>query len=256
MPLCARAARDGRWSRYREFPSASAAVACAWSGEPGWPRALRVLPDGCTDVVWTGRDLVVLTPAAQARRVELVAVRWTAGVRLRCGVAGSVLGHDLGELPSGPVPLRELWPGAERFEDSLAGAGDPGSAHRILAGLVGARPVSRWGDVVRALAAPAARVAEVGERFGLSERGVRRHLLREVGLGPKPLQRVLRFRRFVGCLDRLATGRTTLARVAAELGYADQSHLGRDCLRLAGATPATLVAARGRNVPDIPAGEA
>ena len=53
----------------------------------------RILPDGCTDVVWTGRDLVVLAPAARERRVE-VAVHWTAGLRLRCGAAGSLLGHE------------------------------------------------------------------------------------------------------------------------------------------------------------------
>ena len=159
-------------------------------------------------------------------------------------------------MPPGPVPLRELWHDAGRFEDALAHAADPVAAHRILAGLVVTRPVPRWGEVVRDLARPGARVAEVADRSGLSERGLRRHLLRETGLGPKPLQRVLRFRRFVGRLDRLATGCATLAGVAAELGYADQSHLGRDCLRLAGATPATLVAARGRKVPDDPAAPA
>jgi AraC-like DNA-binding protein len=32
--------------------------------------------------------------------------------------------------------------------------------------------------------------------------------------------------------------------VAFELGYADQAHLTRECARLAGLTPAALVAAR------------
>src|SRR5258707_887657 len=34
------------------------------------------------------------------------------------------------------------------------------------------------------------------------------------------------------------------ATAAAELGYADQPHLTRECVRLAGVTPAALVAAR------------
>ena len=37
---------------------------------------------------------------------------------------------------------------------------------------------------------------------------------------------------------------TEVPTVAAELGYADQAHLTRECARLAGLTPAALLAAR------------
>ena len=60
-----------------------------------------------------------------------------------------------------------------------------------------------------------------------------------VRLRAKTLQRILRLQRF------LALGRADpsarLARLAADAGYADQAHLGRDCRALAGATPAELV---------------
>jgi AraC-like DNA-binding protein len=55
------------------------------------------------------------------------------------------------------------------------------------------------------------------------------------GYGPKTLQRVLRFRRF------LAGPRDDLARAALEAGYADQPHLTREVARLAGTTPSRLI---------------
>lgn len=57
------------------------------------------------------------------------------------------------------------------------------------------------------------------------------------------MRRVLRFRRFVSWADAGARG-GDLAGVAFGLGYADQAHLTRDCVRLAGLTPAALLAAR------------
>jgi len=54
---------------------------------------------------------------------------------------------------------------------------------------------------------------------------------------------VLRFRRFLALAE--AQPHAGLARLAADAGYADQSHLNRECGRLAGATPAQLVGASG-----------
>jgi AraC-like DNA-binding protein len=67
-----------------------------------------------------------------------------------------------------------------------------------------------------------------------------------VGYGPKTLQRVLRFRRFVSRIDALAgtAGTADLAGIAAEAGYADQAHLTRESTRLASLPPAALARAR------------
>ena len=50
---------------------------------------------------------------------------------------------------------------------------------------------------------------------------------------------MLRFQRF---LARARNGDGDLARTAADLGYADQAHLTRECVRLSGLTPARLAA--------------
>jgi AraC-like DNA-binding protein len=63
------------------------------------------------------------------------------------------------------------------------------------------------------------------------------------------LARVVRFRRFIAAAhEQPAAG---LAQLAAEVGYADQSHLNRECRELAGATPSELLAGRDvRSVQD------
>ena len=73
--------------------------------------------------------------------------------------------------------------------------------------------------------------------------GLRRRFHAAVGYGPKTLQRVCRFQRFVRELDATG-GSCDLALAAAEAGYADQSHLTRDCAELSGLTPASLARTR------------
>jgi AraC-like DNA-binding protein len=90
---------------------------------------------------------------------------------------------------------------------------------------------------------PGARAEGVAERLDVSERQLRRRCQAAVGYGPATLRRVLRFRRFVSWADAGAPG-GDLATIAAELGYADQAHLTRECTRLAGQTPTALIAAR------------
>jgi AraC-like DNA-binding protein len=95
---------------------------------------------------------------------------------------------------------------------------------------------------------PEARAEEVAEQIGLSERQLRRRCHEAVGYGPKTLQRVLRFRRFVAQIDAAAGPphgpARDLATIAAKVGYADQAHLTRECRALAGLTPAALARQR------------
>ena len=97
----------------------------------------------------------------------------------------------------------------------------------------------------RLLRDPAARAENVADEVGLSLRQLRRRCHAAVGYGPKTLQRVLRFRRFVSRVDACPDV-LDLAAIAAEAGYADQAHLTRECGRLSGLTPAALARQRRR----------
>src|SRR6185312_12577918 len=96
---------------YREFaPPAWArrAIACFWLRR-GDGSSVRVLPDGCSDIVWrSGAGAVVAGPDSEAwvsrtRPGELI-----AGARLRPGAGGAALGVALDELRNARVPVDAL----------------------------------------------------------------------------------------------------------------------------------------------------
>jgi AraC-like DNA-binding protein len=86
------------------------------------------------------------------------------------------------------------------------------------------------------------RVAQVCERFGLSERALQRLVQRRLGLTPKWL---IQRRRLQEAAERLRGGPASLGEVAAVLGYADQAHFTRDFTRVTALTPGQFAARHG-----------
>jgi len=239
-----------RLSFYRESPppaDLSDAIRCTWEGTPGWTRALRLLPDGCVDIAWDGRRLVVVSAGAAPMRFGLSAAGSSVGVRLRCGAAGGLLGPRFATDSASLMDLNDLVLTGTRIVDDLHAAPTPAVRRALLARFVarrlrdGFQPDPVMLAAARALAAPDARTDVVADRLGVSVRTLRRRVHEAVGCGPKALHRVLRFHRFLRHLGDLAAGRTTLSSVAAELGFADQSHLGHECLSMSGSSPTQLV---------------
>jgi AraC-like DNA-binding protein len=85
---------------------------------------------------------------------------------------------------------------------------------------------------------PSTRIAWLADEIGWSRSHLVDRFRREVGLSPKRFARVARFR---SAFDRIATA-TSLATVAAECGYADQSHLTHEFREMAGETPSSYQA--------------
>ncbi len=80
------------------------------------------------------------------------------------------------------------------------------------------------------------RVADIAAEVGWSHQHLITRFTQQVGLTPKRVARIARFERIVATA---APGRTSdWGRIAAEYGYADQSHLIRDFRAFAGTTPA------------------
>jgi len=90
-----------------------------------------------------------------------------------------------------------------------------------------------------------ARITDLVDQSGWSHRHVTARFHTQVGVTPKAAARLIRFERAA----RSLTSRKPLAEVAARHGYADQSHLTREFVRLAGHTPAAYAAAPGRRPP-------
>jgi AraC-like DNA-binding protein len=168
------------------------------------------------------------------------------GVRFRVGAAGSALGVPAGELLDSTVELEDVWGlPALHLAEQLEEARTPDAAVAILTAAVAKRlpAPSDLDDLVRAAAlraaSPRTRVEALGAGLGVGERQLRRRFVDAVGYGPKTLQRVLRFQRFLALAE---VGDDDLAALAFAAGYADQAHLTRECRRLAGLPPAALLA--------------
>ncbi len=91
------------------------------------------------------------------------------------------------------------------------------------------------------------RVEDLARDVQLSPRQLRSLMVAELGLSPKELCRLFRFDRVIALL---ADDADSLAEVAAESGYADQSHLTREFRQMAGCSPTTWLAEERRNIQD------
>jgi AraC-like DNA-binding protein len=243
---------------YREIapaPQIAAHVASVWSrGPEPRERVHRIVPDACADIVWiTGRRLVVAGPSTGAVLSTIPRGGSAVGVRFRVGAAGSALGVPARELLNGYFALDDLWGAAgTELAERLAAEPNLDAALAELTDAIARRlpPPDAIDPLVRAAALGAARprtpVESLRAGLGIGERQLRRRFDDAVGYGPKTLQRVLRFQRFLALARRSGAGEEAasagLAGLAFEAGYTDQAHLTRECTRLAGLPPAALLA--------------
>lgn len=191
-------------------------------------------------------------PAGTGDRTGLLA--GGGGGAARAGAASLTGADDRAGLLAGGGGAARAGAASLAGTDDRSGlmAGGGGRAARVAAlqaelrqRLPRAEPVDPLtsGVVAELAAAAGARsVAGLADFVGLSERQLHRRCRAAFGYGPKTLDRVLRLQRF------LALGRSPgrrpdgLAGLAAVAGYADQAHLAHECRRLAGTTPAALLA--------------
>jgi len=204
---------------------------------------VRVVPDGCIDIVWTqGRGARVVGPNTTAFLVALDAGVAVVGARMRPGAASALLGVDAASLRDGSVALADVWgDDARRLEDRLERS-EQQRVEVLLAALDtcarrAAAPDPLVHAAVERLRDPVARVETLARELDVSARQLRRRFDAAVGYGPKRLARVLRLERAVA---RARAG-DELALAAAGAGYADQAHLTHDCRALAGVPPSALV---------------
>jgi len=250
-------------------PRLATLVRCYWrlTGDPApadSPPAEPALPDGSPELIFNlGDPFEHVAPDGSITRqpqaflvgqisgpmvvrptgpVDLVAVRFESH--------GAALLHpNLSAITDRWAPVETL---AEQRLHHLA-------AHLILDG----DPRRRWAlldstcaQVVADTPPPDARVAaavrairqssgaialdELSRDLGLAPRSLQRLFGRQVGISPKLLARIVRFQRVFGAWRE---DPRSMARVAAECGYFDQSHLVRDFRDFAGAPPASFLAA-------------
>jgi AraC-like DNA-binding protein len=219
---------------YREFSPPAALhdlVECAWVVD-GPPEPVRVLPDGCMDLMRIDGHIMVAGPDTTAS-VSPRDGEPFVGLRFHPGVLRRLLGVPASELRNDRVALTELCSELPRSR----------SLTELTAALASNEPrpetapwsLSLLGHVTSRLAAGSA-VAGVAREIGWSNRTIQRQCKSVYGYGPATLRRILRFRRAI-----LLVGEgLPPTEVAARAGYADQPHLHREVRDLAGVPLASL----------------
>ena len=237
-------------------------VECFWTLESDVPATNpeRILPDGCVELIlnfgaefsqhcegqqklqprnflvgqMTGPILISPTGA-----VQLMGIRFHPGGTLPflrlplqeitdqivdLGGLSSKLERDLLHAASASSSLMDKVTAVEEFLTSELLSGKHDSRLMMLA----ARIVDSGGLVS---------VDQLANDAGISSRQLERRFLREVGLGPKLLGRIIRFQQVFRAVEQCDAAWAT---VAIECGYYDQAHLIRDFHQFARQTPAVL----------------
>ena len=175
---------------------------------------LRVLPDGCMDII--NGDLV--GSLSTLLIADLQPGEVAEGIRLRPGAFTALYGVPADELTDIRVPLRDV----------------VHPRHLLDVARDAERP-----DPLAAAAMIEPDLKTLARDTGYSPRHLRRRVLSATGHSPRKLARIHRMQAL------LAAGRgESWSRRAVEFGYYDEAHMINDIRALAGATPQTLLAHR------------
>ena len=177
------------------------------------------------------------------------------GAYLRPGALRSICHVPGSEVVNQVLSLDRCWgPVVSRIEQQLEEAPDEGHRVGLLeAALLGSRHPG-WGslDLVSIateiqIQGGQVRIGQLAEAAGISRQHLTRAFRAEVGVSPKTYAQLVRFRTALaaGSSGRFGLEDSTWAVIAAQTGYADQSHLIAEIKRFTGLTPQSLSARGG-----------
>ncbi len=235
------AARFGIYRERRLTGALCRLFCCAWMHRMphDFKGRLAVVPDGCSELVWSGGRLMVIGPDRTAAFPRLAPGETVLGLRFRPGAALGWLDLPLCELVGQAVPLGVLRDDVRDIEERLAAVPETAARMRLLQGwaireaLTATDAPQEMESLFGFLLDGRAAAGDISSAF--SERTLRRRAHDHFGYGPKTLDRVLRLQRFLKrARDPEAN---SLAILALDTGYADQAHMTRDVREFTTMTP-------------------
>jgi AraC-like DNA-binding protein len=227
-----------------------------WSLPEGQASVQRVLQYPVCLIVVSDVYALLVGPTSGLSTQELAGSGWALGTMLQPAAGLALAGGPVGLLTDTAVPLDQASgiDGAA-LEAAIREAIDdePDDRDRQQAAVSAVEsalspllPVDEEGALVNAIVeyvegdSSVQRVGQVCDKFAITERSLQRLTARRIGLSPKWL---VQRRRLHEAAERLADAdKPDLARVAADLGYADQAHFGRDFRTATGLTPGEFAA--------------
>lgn len=168
-------------------------------------------------------------------------------VRLSPVVAHAVLGPAVADLDGAVVTLEDLWGReADRLSERLGELGcwedrfaltEAWLAHRCASAAARVAPEVAWAWRGIVAGRGMVRIEHLAAELGWSRKRLWSGFQSQIGVPPKRAAKLVRFDHAV---HGLVAGQEAAA-VAADGGYADQSHLHRDVVAFTGLTPATVI---------------
>ena len=216
-----------------------------------------IVPDGCVEMIFNLAD-----PFADHRGLQpldLIAGQMTGpvmavatgtvdliGVRFWPGRAGAALRLPMWELRDQLIEASSVLRGSAPLIDQLRSLPQDRRVDHLSAALAqrfGSRGLPSPGIVDRALAMIDAHrgniaIDRVARPAGVTRRHLERRFRDDVGLGAKPMARIVRVHAALALMRRRPW--LSGAEISAACGYSDQAHLIRECKSLTGQTPAQL----------------
>jgi AraC-like DNA-binding protein len=234
---------DQTYDESAPVPALAGLVRTVWIQRTGsQPYPQRDLPTGGVELHCPIGGVPRLIGPLTRAHLQVIPPRTTiVGVRFMPGAGTSLFGVPADELVDCAV---ELWGlPADALGCAVADASSPQAAllavQRYLA-VQELRSDPVVTELVRRLMPwEPTGIATLADELALSESQLRRRCLTATGVGPKTLQRTLRFQGYLALAQAGFGG--MLADLAAETGYADHAHLTRECVRLTGVTPRRLL---------------
>lgn len=221
----------------------------AWKVAPGARHEQSSLPHPSIHVVWEGEQVQVVGVVTGRFTRVLEGTGRAFAAKFRPGAFRPLLGAPVSTLTDRVVPLGEVV-GVKRargYRDALARARDDDARVKVATGFFGAllpKPAAD-AELLAELVAAATddrtvtSVEALRARAGLHLRELQRWFRDAVGISPKWMIQRYRLHEALLALER---SDRTLAELAAELGYADQSHFTRDFRALVGVPPSRYFA--------------
>ena len=258
-------------------PALAHTVACVWTFEGADPEPQAIPPDGCCELIvhwrapyeeetregWRGQpDALFAGQLTRPLRLRAPRPAGVVAVRFRPAGAGGFVGGPLDAFTDRRAPLAEIVGEAQAtaLVAAVRGAADDAARFAAVQAFVTARsgraPDPAVERCVEAVTESEGRVGmEALERLsGLGARRLQRRFAAEVGLPPRLLASVVRFRRVFAALQDRTT--RNWAEAAQAAGYFDHPQMARDFRRFVGCTPSQFLAAReglAASLADLPA---
>jgi AraC-like DNA-binding protein len=251
--------RVGGYHEFAPPPDLADAVEALWTHQVAGVQVAvhRVVPDAAVSLCFMG--LRSLDGASGAARLRVIGPVTTPqlfappighrmeALRVKLEWCRPVLGVAPWEHANAEPLYADVRPDlVEPLEARLMASRAPADTLRLMVAFVRerlARHDAAGGLLLASMeslrrGAGATRVSELARRLGVSERHLRRLMVDETGIAPRHFARIQRFHALLRASD--LAPRPSWAALAADHGYADQSHLIREVQHLAGVSPTRL----------------